>query len=327
MLKRFVQIIVLTILASFLFSDTALAQTRRSKPRRSRSSSRPAGANKIQPLTPSQRDAVVTLIEEGKRVEYKINYARNEFADSAMGMSSCDAVKKSLPDGNIRSLSERVCQEYYDAGQVYGRVTHTGLRNRIDEVVIRKDPSVDTLPLTIQRYGLERVAPFQAVGIILNTAIKDREFLEGMLYAAPSIPEPQEDTSVPESVVTTPAPARITIYDTAQTPKRETEINPLVGNWTLQLTSPDNQRVTLTLRVKQEGGALNCIIEANGEQNPCTATGTNFNLTMRNVPMQGQIYNVELVGSAEADSIKGKMIFTNKSGLSLSLPLTGTRIR
>lgn len=327
MLKRFAQLLALIVLGSYLFSDAAIAQTRRSKPRRARSNSQPARANKIQPLTPSQRAALSALIEEGKRVEYKINYARNEFADSAMGMSSCEEVKKSLPDGNIKSLSERVCQEYYDAGQVYGRVTNTGLLNRIHVAVASKDPSLDTLPLTIQKYGLQRATPFQAVNLILNMAVKDREFLEGMLYAAPSIPEPEAATSIPESVVTMPAPARITIYDTAPTPKRETETNPLVGNWTLQVTSTDNQQITLTLRVKQEAGALNCVIEETGEQTVCTATGTNFNLTMRNVPLQGQTYNVELTGSAEADSIKGKMTFTNRSGLSLSLPLTGTRIR
>jgi hypothetical protein len=327
MLKRFAQTFVLIILVSYLCSDEAIAQTRRSKSRRARPSRQNAAGNNIQPLTESQRAAVAALIEEGKRVEYKINYARSEFADSAMMMASCDGVKKSLPDGNIKNLSIRLCQEYEDAGQVYGRVTKTGAINRLEETISRNNPEADSLPLTIQRYGLQRVTPFQAVNIILNIAIKDREFLQGILYAAPIIPEPVVDTSIPESVVTTPAPPRTTIYDTAMTPKREAETNALVGDWTLQISAPNNQRLILTLIIKQENGKLNCTVEGNDDQMPCTATANSFTFTIPNVPLQGEMYNMDLVGSAEADNIKGKMTFTNRNGLSISLPITGTRTK
>jgi hypothetical protein len=328
MLKRFAQTLALIILASYLFSDGALAQTRRSKPRRSRSSSRNAAGNNIQPLTESQRAAIAVLIKEGKRVEYEYNYERSQFADSAVYMlSRGEEVGKSLPDGNVKAFMLRLCQEYYDVGQLYGRVTKTGLHYTLEQSVIRGNPTLDTLPMTIERYGLQRATPYQAINTILNIAIKDREFLEGLLYAAPSIPEQKAESGIPESVVTTPAPARITIYDNAPTTKHDVEANLLAGIWTLQVTAPNNQRLTLTLIIKQESGKLNCIVASDDDKMPCTATANSFTFTIPNVPLQGQMYNMDLVGSAEADNITGKMTFTNRSGLSISLPIAGTRTK
>lgn len=325
MLKRFAQTLALIIVANFLFSDGAIAQTRRSQPRRARSTRQKPATNRIQPLSESQRTAIVKLIEKGKRVEYQYNYEPSEFADSAIFMlGNGEEVAKSLPDGNIKNLMLKMCMEYYDAGHLYGRVTRTGLNNTLEQSVLRNNPSLDTIPMTIERYGLQRATPFQAIRIILNIAIKDREFLEGVLWAAPIIPEPS---------ITTVAPVQnMTDRNTADAPPSPPEqvwtSNPLIGNWTLEVVTPDNQRLTLLLKVNEvNGGALNCIIEGSGEQIPCTATGNSFNFTLRNVPIEGQIYNIDLSGSAEADSIKGKLTFNNARGLSVGIPLTGTRIK
>lgn len=333
MLKRFAQTLALILLASYLCSDAAIAQTRRAQKRRPRST-RQTTASKLQPLTLTQKTLIGILIEEGKKIEYQYNYAPNMFSDSTVRLfDKCKKVGEILPDGNVKTFMFNLCQEYRDVGYIQSRVTGYGESAEREKLIQRigrlsgSNNYSDPLPQILERYGLQRARPYQAIIAVLNIAIKDREFLEGVLLAAPIIPEPVADASVPESVVTTPAPAQITIYDTASTPKREAETNPLVGNWTLQVTSPDSQRYTFTLMVKQEGGALNCIIEANGERKPCTATGNSFTLTIPNIPIEGQYYNMDLAGSAEADGIKGNLTFTNRSSLSVSMPLTGTRIQ
>jgi hypothetical protein len=203
MLKRFIQTLTVIIVVSIFFSDTALAQKRRSQSRRPRSTGRVA--NRIQPLTQAQKVAIADLIAEGKRVEYQINYEPKKFADSGtLSMNSkCTKAGELLPDGNVKSLMLRLCQEYFDVGHLYGRVTDTGLFNAMERLEISKNPNSDTLPHLLERYGLQRATPFQAINTIFNIAIRDRELLEAVLYAAPFIPEPSNPTITPDNDRTT----------------------------------------------------------------------------------------------------------------------------
>jgi hypothetical protein len=328
MLKRFAQTLALILLASYLFSYAAIAQTRRSKPRRTRSTGQRA-ANNVQPLTQSDKAWIANLIEQGKMVEYQYNYSPDSFGDSARDLfNKCQ--QDVLQDGNVKTFLLNVCQEYYDAGHVYAivtgrgnwgeseqatqeaqRVSNTYLRNRGESTRVYIDYSLLEI---VQRYGLQRATPYQAIISILNRASKDREFLTGLVLAAPIIPEPPE----PQTTAPTPRPEYTPISNT------------LIGTWLLQVTMPDtNRNVPVKLKIKQLDSELDCVVGDSESYKPCRIIGASFNFTfITNWHNEaGQNLDVNFLGSVEGDSIKGDMMFTSINGQTVFAPFIGTRMK
>jgi hypothetical protein len=316
MLKRFAQVLALIILASYLFTDGAIAQTRRSQPRRSRST-RQQPPPKVQPVTETQRAAITQLIKDAKETELIYNYEREQFERYA-GRLLIDAKKigEGLLDRNIKAIMLDMAEAYDDAGTLYGKLMYSP-RYRLSETV---GGSTQIIIFIVKKYGLERATLIQAIPFILNVAIKFRELLQAMLAVAPIIPESSNTMAAPAQVINTEPP---------RTPEYVSISNPLIGTWSLQVTNPDYQglSLSLTLTVNQENDALKCLMYIEGERKTCTVAANSFNLTLDKVPIEDQMYNAELSGSAEADSIKGKMTLSNTKGLSISLPLEGTRTR
>jgi hypothetical protein len=129
-------------------------------------------------------------------------------------------------------------------------------------------------------------------------------------------PQAQEQPALSVVAAPTPTPSPIP-------PRAASDI---IGTWMLQVTAPDNQSATLTLIVRQERGGLSCVIEGGGERRSCTATGNSFTFLLPNVPVSGQVFDCNYSGSAEGKRIAGKVLISNPSGISITLPLTGTWI-
>ncbi|HEX8653495.1 MAG TPA: pitrilysin family protein [Pyrinomonadaceae bacterium] len=110
-----------------------------------------------------------------------------------------------------------------------------------------------------------------------------------------------------------------------ETPKKSEGAANLVGEWTLEITTPSNQTLPATLTMKQDGDHLSGTVETqigDGELSNVTLNGNNFNATIK-FNNFSRIIDGTVTGSTEGDSMKGT-ITLKVEGLA-PLPFTGTR--
>ncbi|MBA2341107.1 MAG: hypothetical protein H0V88_11975 [Pyrinomonadaceae bacterium] len=104
--------------------------------------------------------------------------------------------------------------------------------------------------------------------------------------------------------------------------------NELLGTWTLQVQSPDNQRLQLILTIKQDGSRFYGSIGDQTGQTPLNqinVQGNEFNFKLSGLQLEGQVFDFSLSGKAEGSNMKGNLNLTTQSGASFTLPMTGTR--
>ena len=110
-----------------------------------------------------------------------------------------------------------------------------------------------------------------------------------------------------------------------ETPKKSEGTANVVGEWTLEITTPSNQTLPATLTMKQDGDHLSGTVETqigDGELSNVTLNGNNFDAVIK-FNNFGRIIDGTVTGSTEGDSMKGT-ITLKVEGLA-PLPFTGTR--
>jgi len=331
MLKRFAQTLALIIVASYLHSNDLMAQTRRTQPRRSRAT-RQAAANRIQPLTESQKVAISKLIEEAKNLEISYRYGSELTSLFGLGHSAIGfmlegyKIGEAMPEGNIKRVLLSMATTYNDAGILHDITNRKGTGYKM----YTSGDSPDLLPSILERQGLERASSYQAVNYLMNKAGTLRQSLQTMISAAPIIPEPISESITPKSNPTplpTPTPTPYLTPTPVQT-LGPPLLNRLTGTWRLQASTPDNVTHTFIFKVEEENNVYRCFIMERGmkvQLTSCSISGNKFSFQIRNLGVDGQKMNLTFSGEVQGSNINGSIVANIQNGLSVTFPMTGTR--
>jgi hypothetical protein len=120
---------------------------------------------------------------------------------------------------------------------------------------------------------------------------------------------------------------------TANQVKQPTEpprkVSPLVGSWLLRLSNANGQSNSLGFQIEQEGEAEKCYVVDGGvkmQLTNCTVSPDGFSFLLKNVPIEGQRFDITFSGRLTGGSISGNAVANSPTGISVTLPMTGTRI-
>lgn len=217
MRKKICLVLTMFCVASLAFGSTASSQTkRRQQPKRSRASRQtPLPRITLGQLTEEQQQALSSALDEAQALEVTYKYDSRRYADEATRVARiCWDTSKLFPEGKVKYALSEMGDAHYNAGLLFAKLfpmpktetreeramrelieasealdrqrggTMAEERRRAEEEEAKEE--VAHIAKTLERYGVQHLAPYQAQAAIFDIAVGFRKILSDALARHPS---------------------------------------------------------------------------------------------------------------------------------------------
>lgn len=341
-------LICLLALAFVLQFAGSVSAQRRGVRRRPQASSSKAS---LPALTPEQKEVIANLLEYAEEAEATFTVDSGQFADKAFAVyEEKEKVEGAEISEPYASAVDQMISAYTDFGIFYGRATDTGLYNAVSKLQQSTGGQSDPALEIIREYGFEGLNKYEIINRLHRLALARKAVVSQLLAKSPTAaskaaasPQPKvtkqavtndaQETgtqSVSAELESLAAQSNQPRANQGKQPAAPTmrEDSPLVGSWLISITNANNQTNTFTFEVEEDGSSNKCFMVDNGTREQltdCTVSGDRFSFKLTDVPSNGQRYDTTFSGRLEGSNLIGSMVANSHSGISITLPLTGTR--